>query len=73
MLNRFDLEDFPGSPYARVKTLEEIDEEILDKIEIRQNSLRFQDVVKGSCISRCIFLSEISRENSKPLLYKFST
>ena len=58
MLNRFDLEDFPGSPYARVKTPEEIDEEILDKIEIRQNSLRFQDVVKATQLSDSGFDSE---------------
>lgn len=58
MLNRFDLEDFPGSPYARVKTLEEMDEEILDKIEIRQNSLRFQDVVKATQLGDSGFDSE---------------
>lgn len=49
MLNEFDLEDFPGSPYMKKsKTFEEIDEEILDKIELRQHSLPFRDVVKST-------------------------
>lgn len=48
MLNEFDLQDFPGSPYAKKKSDQDYDDDFLTVLQERNARAEFKDVVKNT-------------------------
>jgi hypothetical protein len=48
MLNEFDLQDFPGSPYTKKKSDQDYDDDFLTVLQERNARAQFKDVVKNT-------------------------